>query len=84
MTIDEAFGELVVRPGWYKPSRYDRVRACKHKRDFMAGALPYEIKREYLEAAGFRLTVPEKWKPSAEPKPRKRTERLFPGYSRRK
>lgn len=61
-TLDDCFTELITHRAWWKNSPYDRKSAFVHKKLFLQGKLPDEIKRIYLRAAGFELVQPEMWK----------------------
>lgn len=60
-TIDECFAELIEKRAWHRGSPYDRKNANYHKKIFLQGKLPDEVKREYLESAGYKLVQAEMW-----------------------
>lgn len=60
-TLDECFTELIIHRGWWKNSPYDRKSASVHKKLFREGRLPDEVKRVYLQNAGYTLYQQEMW-----------------------
>lgn len=61
-TLDECFTDLILKRGWWKNSDFDRKTAHFHKKQFLLGKLPDEIKRVYLENAGYKKVQQELWK----------------------
>lgn len=61
-TIDEAMLELIQNRKWYSNTDSSRTLANIHKERFLKGELPYELKKKYLEAAGYEIVIPEVWK----------------------
>lgn len=61
-SLDECFEELISTKGWYKGSSFDRKKASVHKKLFIEGKLPDEIKRIYLHCAGYVQSQPELWR----------------------
>lgn len=59
--IDESFSELIQKKEWHKGSPYDRKSAYYHKKIFKEGKLSDNIKREYLQAAGYKQVQVELW-----------------------
>lgn len=64
-TLDECFKDLISKRAWSKNSSYDRRTASRHKKLFLAGELPDEIKRVYLQSAGYTIVQPELWRQEA-------------------
>ncbi len=60
-TLDECFTELIAHRGWWKDSPYDRKSASVHKKLFIQGKLSDEIKRIYLQNAGYTRCQQEMW-----------------------
>lgn len=60
-SLNECFSELIIHRGWWKNSPYDRKSASFHKKQFLEGKLPDEIKRVYLLNAGYTLYQQEMW-----------------------
>ncbi len=67
-TIDECFSTLIKNKRWHKGSPFVKQMATYHKNIFKKGKLSDNIKRIYLEAAGYELIQPELWEKKIESK----------------